>query len=151
DGSIIAQYLRGEGWVNWGSFEWMSLTNPEGRREAERIRDARIVQKEERVFDMIYNLSDLSGKGHRSALSLDVLIQQLGIREDEIRPILGELEERGLVRAGSDSVQITPKGRSAAEARHREGSPPGDTYHVSIGTLHGGVQQGPGNTQNITV
>lgn len=63
------------------------------------------------------------------------------------------LEEQGFIEwPGGDYVNITSAGIHAIESL---GQPPpkagGDTYHMKIGTVHGAVQQGSGNVQNVNI
>jgi hypothetical protein len=142
----ICQHLRREELVTWTSFDRIALT-PKGSREAERIRDARFQQKEDRIMDELYNSKDpdfatfvvITGLAH------------LRIAEEEMRVILNDLDERGFVSFADNRVQITRTGVRAVEARHLHKSGPGDNYTVNIEKLEGGVLQGPNSIQNIKI
>src|SRR4030095_14618006 len=109
----ICQHLRREELVTWTSFERIALT-PKGSREAERIRDARFQQKEDRIMDELYNLKDPDF----TTFVMIAGLAHLKVAEDEMRVILNDLDERGFVSFADDRVQITSTGVRAVEARH---------------------------------
>ncbi|CAN5758700.1 hypothetical protein BH20ACI3_BH20ACI3_24880 [soil metagenome] len=88
----ICQYLRREDLVTWSSFERISLT-PAGSREAERIRDARFQQKEDRILDELYNSRDPDVSTFLTVAALS----ELKIAKDETDLILRDLDARGFV------------------------------------------------------
>jgi serine/threonine protein kinase len=113
EGSIIGQFLGKQELVKWSSFEWISLTS-DGIREAERIVEERLVAKEFRVLEMIY---DLTGTDHSGAVTIDVLVQETALPRDEIDSMLNGLDQRSLIRhLSGDTVRITGPGIRAVES-----------------------------------
>jgi len=145
----ICQYLRRENLVTWVSFERIALT-PAGSREAERIRDLRFKKKEDRILDELYNRYN-SVPPDINVITRVEEFEHLKIPDNELRLILSDLDERGLVYFRDDQADITHSGLRYVEARHRNHSPRGDTYTMHIGNVEGGVQQGPNNVQNVNI
>ncbi len=142
----ICQYLRREELVTWVSFDRISLT-PRGSLEAERIRDARFQQKEDRILNELYNARDPNVP---TFLTVEQL-RGLKISDAEVRLILGDLQERGFVYFDGDHVQITSTGVIAVEGRLSHKSTGGDSYSMHIEKVEGGVLQGPNNLQNVHI
>jgi Mn-dependent DtxR family transcriptional regulator len=144
--SSVGQHLRGEGLVIWSGFDWISLTI-DGRREAERIVESRYAEKETRVLKAIY---ELSGQNTTKIVGFHEMVPTVGMSDREVSGICKGLEERGFIYwPDGDFVTITRAGIQAIDSL---GQPPpkgGDTYNLHIGTAHGPIQQGSGNTQNI--
>lgn len=129
----ICQYLRRENFVTWTSFERIALT-PAGSREAERIRDMRFKKKENRILDELYN-RDNSVPPEIKVITTVEELEHLKVPENELRLILSDLAERGLVDFGDDEVEITHTGLRHVEAQHRNQASRGDNYTMYIGML----------------
>ncbi|MCA1576981.1 MAG: hypothetical protein LC794_06410 [Acidobacteria bacterium] len=147
----ICQYLHRENFVTWVSFERIALT-PAGTREAERIRDSRFKKKEARILDDLYNRYNSVPPDIKVVTTIEEF-EHLKIPENELKLILSDLAERRLVDFQDDEADITHSGLRYVEARHRNQSPPtrGDSYTMHIGSVEGGVQQGPNSVQNINI
>jgi Mn-dependent DtxR family transcriptional regulator len=149
EGTIIAQPLYGEELIKWTSFERVFLL-PKGRPEAERIVEQRYAAKETLVLKKIY---ELSGQNTTKIVGFHELVPATGMTDREVSGVCKGLEEQGFIEwPGGDYVNITSAGIHAIESL---GQPPpkagGDTYHMKIGTVHGAVQQGSGNVQNVNI
>lgn len=147
DCSIVGQYLYKKGFVQWSSFDWISLTTS-GIEEAERIVESRYAVKAQRVLKKIYDMSKgLPGE----ILGFDFLVKELGMTDDEVSRICTGLEQEGYIDwPGGDVLEMTALGAQAIESsgEKRFG---GDTYNTNIGTIHGAAQIGSGNVQNVQI
>lgn len=111
--------------------------------------ESRYAEKEKRVLQKLY---ELSGPDHTNIVDGVDLVQALGMSIEEASLILRDLSKRkGLVTWDvGDNIQMTGAGIEVIEsAGQRLVSV--DTYHMHVGTVHGGIQQGPGNIQNINI
>lgn len=106
-------------------------------------------EKEILVLKKIYDLSD---QNTLKIVGLHELVAALGMTDREVSGFCKGLEGRGFIEWPGDFVHITREGIDAIDSL---GQPPpkggGDTYNLHIGTSHGPIQQGSGNTQNIQV
>jgi hypothetical protein len=149
DATIICQFLRGEEFITWSSFESVHL-EPKGRLEAERIMEERYAEKETRVLRKIY---DMSKQDTTRPVGFHEIEPDVGLAERELSGICKGLEEQRFIEwPGGDYVQITREGIRAIDDLGKS-KPPlgGDTYQMNVHTIHGPVQQGSGNVQNIQI
>lgn len=109
-------------------------------------------EKETLVLRKIY---DLSEQNTAKPVFLQQLESEMAMGWQEVTGFCKGLDEQGFVDwpPNVDSyLYITRQGIDGVQSLGKPKSPAGgDTYHLSINNMHGGVHQGPGGTQYIQV
>lgn len=151
DGHIVGQYLYRAELVKWGSFDWISLT-PKGIMEAEKIVEQRYAETEIKVLRKIY---DLSKQNTAEPVFLHQLEAGLGMGSQQVTGFCKGLNEQGFIDWPPEVDSYLYITRQGIEAIQSSGKPRqstgGDNYTLNIKNMHGGVQQGSGNTQSIQI
>jgi Mn-dependent DtxR family transcriptional regulator len=148
EGTLIAQPLYKEGLVSWeGGFARIALTT-KGIREAERIVESRYAEKETRVLEKIY---DMSEQNTTKPVFIHLLEAEVGMHNRELSGFCKGLEEQRYIDWTDSYVNITRQGIDAIDSLGKPKPGTGDTYHTNIGPVTGGVHVGPGGVQNTQI
>lgn len=149
EASKIGRYLREEGLVSWGSFEWIAMTH-KGRVEAERIMAETYISKERRVLQKLYDERD---RRYTNPHEPHELARDLNLDFREVYDIIEELERKGLIGGTDQASWIIPAGIQFIESEGQQtgGAAHGISFTTNIhGPNYGGIQQGgQGNIQDV--
>lgn len=105
--------------------------------------------KETLVLRKIY---DLSEQNTAKAVFFHVLVSELEMSDREVVGLCKGLHEQGLIDYPPDIeayLYITRRGIEAIQSLGKPKHSGGDTYNTTFTSVQGGVQIGPGGTQNI--
>jgi len=136
----------GRGWLK-KSNERVSIT-PVGIDKAEELRKMDIAKLERMVLQKFY---DIGGPSHMEWVRLDTLTKELNMKFGDLRPILNDLENRGLLEGINEAMWLTPAGVREVQNPSSNRMAGFNYFETHINNVHGGVAVGEAITQHITV